>query len=134
MSRWSDALTRRTPSQPKPPKYHNDREKYSGYSFASKLEREIFQMLNLRMKAGEFDLIRIQATILLTEAEIRYIADFECIKRDPETIFYVEAKGFEGERWRIIKKLYKHYGKYPLEIWRMGSQKQPYLAETIVPK
>jgi hypothetical protein len=34
------------------------------------------------------------------------------------TTRYFEAKGHEGDRWRIVRKLWQHYGPGPLHVFK----------------
>lgn len=112
-------------------KYGAQKCSLDGYSFASKLEASVYQILKFRMLAGEFEKIQVQDHVYLSAAEIPYIADFKCILADG-SYFYCEAKGFEAPVWPIKKRLYKAYGLVPLEIWK-GTYQKPFLFETIIP-
>jgi hypothetical protein len=114
-------------------KFRAKRIEHVGRSFASKLEAAVFDILRLREMAGEIEILQCQAQVLLTDAEIRCIPDFKCKHRASGEIFYVEAKGFESERWPIIKKLWKVYGPAPLTVYK-GTYKNPQINETILPK
>ena len=114
-------------------RYGNKQTQYSGYSFASKLEAAVYQILKLREKAGELVVLQTQAHVYLSEARIGYVPDFMCKNLKTGEVFYVEAKGFANDRWPILKKLWAAYGPGTLEIW-MGNYTHPQLAETIVPK
>lgn len=104
----------------------------AGHSHASKLESSVCQMLQLRIRAKEIDIVQCQDHVYLTEARILYIPDFKCTTRDKKE-FFVEAKGFETPEWKLKKKLWKFYGPAPLEIW-MGSHTNPFLKETLTPE
>lgn len=112
-------------------KFRNERCVLDGHSFQSKLEASVYQLLKLRGAAKEIERIGVQTHIYLTDARILYIPDFQCVTANGD-VFYVEAKGFEGERWPTIKKLWKFYGPAPLEIWK-GNFRNPKLIEIIVP-
>lgn len=111
----------------------NTRTKTDGYSFASKLEAAVYQILKLREKAGEIEIIKTQNIIELTEAKIKWRADFLCEYLPSRERFLVEAKGYEDLRWAVIYKLLGFYCHHKVEIW-MGSYKKPFLKEIIVPK
>lgn len=104
-----------------------------GHSHRSKLEGSVCQILQLRAKAGEIEILQVEDHIHLSAARIGYVADFKCkyVKTGEE--FWVEAKGFANDRWPMKKKLYKFYGPGPLEIW-VGSHLNPRLDEVIIPK
>lgn len=104
-----------------------------GYSFASKLEAAVFEILKLRERAGELKILQVQDHIDLSRARIRYVPDFKCLDVASGIEFWVEAKGYASERWPTVKKLWKYYGPGRLEIW-MGHHSSPQLSEVIVPK
>lgn len=103
---------------------------HAGFSFASKLEAAVYNILHLQKLAGEIREIQVQHSIYMTKANIQYIADFKCIKSDGSH-FYVESKGHECAVWRIKRRLFKYYGDSYLQIWK-GSHTNPYLHETVV--
>ena len=118
----------------KAPKYRNSKIAIAGRSFDSKLEQNIFHLLNLRLKAKEFKAIQQQDQIYLTAAEILYKPDFKCTG-GPEGDFWVEAKGFETPEWRIKRRLWMHYGPGPLEIWMYDTRfRGPKLKEILIPE
>lgn len=110
-------------------KYSSTKIEHSGRSFASKLEAAVYDILYLRMKAGEFSEIQQQDTVYLTDAKIAYKPDYKCIKSDG-IAFWVEPKGFETPEWRIKRRLWMHYGPGDLEVW-MGSYTKPFLKEIL---
>lgn len=113
-------------------KMGNERVSLDGYSFGSKLEAAVYQLLKIRIKAGEIKLIQVQDHVYLSDARIGYVADFKCTLVD-DRFLWVEAKGYANDRWPMKKKLYKFYGPGPLEIWT-GTWQRPVLTETIIPK
>lgn len=112
-------------------KYRNKKTNKSGYSFDSKLEVAVYEMLVLQLKAGELKEIRVKPNVRLTDAKILAIPDFMVTNKD-DTESYVEAKGYETDVWRIKRRLWKHYGPGPLLVYK-GTYKKPFLHETIVP-
>ena len=103
-----------------------------GHSHASKLESAVCQMLQLREKAGEIDIVQTQSNVYLTDAKILYIPDFECEDKKTEQIFFVEAKGMETPVYRIKRRLWKFYGPGPLIVYK-GSHDRIFEHETIIP-
>lgn len=101
--------------------------------FDSKLEAYVHQILLFREKAKEITEIKCQQTVRITKADIHWACDFSFIMRKTGELVYCEAKGVEDARFRIIKKLYRFYGKAPLELW-VGDFRSPWLSETIIPK
>lgn len=112
------------------PKYRNKKVQHEGHSFASKLEAAVYQVLKLRQKAGEIDIIKHQDYVYLSQARIPYIVDFKIFDWKLGDFSWVEAKGFETPEWRIKKRLWSYYGPGPLEIYR-GSEKKPFLDEVL---
>ena len=104
-----------------------------GHSHRSQLEIAVCQITDLQVKAGELELIRAEDTLYLSRAKIKYISDFKCRDLKTNEIFWREAKGFENDRWPIIKKLWSVYGPGRLEVWK-GTHRRPFLQETIIPK
>lgn len=104
-----------------------------GYSFASKLEREVYFILKMRQAAKEIVILQVQDHVYLSEAAIEYVPDFRCEDLVTGEIFWVEAKGFEKPDYKIKKRLWKYYGPGRLEEWR-GSHERPYLHEVVRPK
>lgn len=111
-----------------------------GYSFSSKLEAATYQLLKQRLLAGEIKTIQVQDHILIcgppghrcpTHGKIESIVDFKCTRQDG-SVFWVEAKGFESQRWPMKKRLWRHFGPGVLELWG-GSHARPKLLETITP-
>ena len=91
--------------------------KHAGYSFASTLERQLFDLLKLKELAGTVSDIKVQQTVNLTAAKIRYIADFSVIDNELKETVLWEAKGFQTPEWRLKKRLYEHYGIHRLRIF-----------------
>lgn len=110
------------------PKYRNQKVTYDGHSFASKLEAAVFQILKLREKAKEIEIVQHQAHTYLTKARIHYIPDFKIFNYKINDFAYVEAKGFETPDWKNKLKLWDYYGPAQLEIYR-GSSNRPFLDE-----
>lgn len=110
-------------------KYGATKTSLDGYSFASKLEAETYRILKLRIAAKEIKSIQCQDQVYLTQARIRYVADFKCTLPD-DSFLWVEAKGYAAARWPDLKKLWRYYGPGTLEIWG-GNHDRPTLMETI---
>lgn len=113
-------------------KYGASKVSLDGYSFHSKLEAATYQLLKLRVAAGEIASIQCQDQVYLTEARVRYIADFKCTLPDG-SFLWVESKGFAAARWPDLKKLWRFYGPGTLEIWG-GNYDRPTLLEIIKSK
>ena len=103
----------------------------AGRRFDSKLERNRATELVLLERAGEISDLRFQPTYELVEC-IKYRADFDYMEDGRRVV--EEIKGFEGERWRIVKKLWKHHGEFPLRILKDAGGGIPKLTETLFPR
>ena len=90
-------------------------------------------MLDEMQKRGEIADLKCQQTVKLTDAEIKYIADFSFI--DPKTgeRVFAEAKGFPTPEWKLKKRLWEYYGPGTLMIYQ-GSEKRIRLTETLTVK
>lgn len=111
-------------------KFGNQRVQNDSYSFASKLESAVYTMLKARENAGEIEILQVQDHVYLTKARIHYIPDFKCLDKETNEVFWVEAKGYEGEKWPMKKKLWKFYGPGKLEVWK-GTHLRPFLDEVV---
>lgn len=114
-------------------KYRAKRVSYDGQNFASKLEASVYQILKLREKAGEIEILASQETIYLTDADIAYKPDFTVMDKKTGLTVWIEAKGLATAVWAIKKRLWAKYGPGNLEIWK-GKYNRPYLDEVVVPK
>lgn len=110
-------------------KYGAKKTEHHGFSFSSKLEAAVYDILYLQKLAGEIKEIQIQDSIKLSDAEIEYRPDYKLTNTDGK-IWWCEAKGFKTAVWQIKKRLWKAYG--PGELWVYeGSHMKPKLAEVI---
>ncbi len=106
---------------------------HAGRSFASKGEAKLFDSLRLMEMTGLISGLTQQVTVRLSKAEIVYIPDFRAHEFSFGCEVYYEFKGFETERWPIIKKLWKFYGPGPLKIFK-GDYRKIFLHEEIIPR
>jgi hypothetical protein len=98
-------------------KYHAVRSASScGRSFASKGERDCFEMLKLLERAGKIDTIECQVTTPLTGG-INHKTDFRYWDLKESEHVWVEYKGFIDQRWRDIKKLWRLFGPGRLKVY-----------------
>ena len=109
-------------------KYHAIRT--CGY--ASRIEAQRAAELALLQRAGTITELHEQPRTLLTADEISYKPDF-CYRENGQLI-YEEVKGVETERYRIIKKLWAHYGPAPLRVMKRGHSGRIEMAQEIKPK
>lgn len=128
-----EAKLARKETKEKKHKYKAEKvEGHGGYSFGSKLEAAVYNMLYLLQRAGVIKVIQVQDTVLLSDANIIYKPDFKITKPDG-SFYWVEAKGFKTPVWAIKKRLWAVYGPGLLEIYE-GNHKSPQLIETIKPR
>lgn len=113
----------------KKPKYGAKRVSHAGYSFHSKGEAGLFDLLKLMEKAGELSDIKTQDVVYLTEARIMYKPDFRVLTKAGETEWH-EYKGFETPEWRIKRRLWIAYGPGKLHVWK-GSGKSLQVVEVL---
>ena len=85
-----------------------------------------FQLL---AKVGDLEILKVQPNCFLTEAKIRVIPDWLLRYRDGREV-YADYKGFDTQSWGRNKKLWKFYGRQPLEVWRQKNGRF-FLSETI---
>ncbi len=117
-------------TQPKK-KYGNQKSSSSdGRSFSSKLERALYELLQQGVLDGRYSDLQCQDHVYLTEARILYIPDFRFFDEANKIMRWAEAKGFETDVWRIKRRLWKHYGPGPLDVWK-GSEKNLKLVEIL---
>lgn len=103
--------------------------KLYGYTFDSGLERDVYLMLK---DSPDYTEVQVKDHVYLTRARILLIADFKITELSGAER-WIEAKGFETPEWRIKRRLWKHYGPGPLEIWKRQGKKGLVLHETIIP-
>lgn len=113
-------------------KYNAKKQEFAGRKFDSGLEVETYKLLLLREKAGEISDINHQVQTHITAARVGYRADFRYFCKRRKEYIYAEAKGLDGERWQVIKKLWTVYGLGKLEIYKSGKP-YPKLQDTITP-
>lgn len=109
----------------------------AGRSFHSQLERDRAGELVILLRAGAIRDLVFQPRVMLTEADISYHADFSYQQRnatgDWQTV-YEEAKGMEGDRWRIIRALWRVYGPGTLLVTKRVGDGGIMVADAIVPR
>lgn len=114
-------------------KYSNERSLCAlGHSHRSKLESAVCQIIQLREKAGELELLQIEDHVKIS-GWYTYVPDFKCKDLETGEIFWIEAKGKADGRWPSTKKGWRHSGPGKLEIWG-GTHRAPMLLETIIPR
>ena len=97
----------------------------AGRRFDSKLERDRAEHLVMMLRDGQIHDLQFQVTLYLTRARIGYRPDFVYMEdyAGGQRKVWEDAKGFETEKWRIVKKLWADYGPGLLRItMRSGSR------------
>jgi hypothetical protein len=110
-------------------KFRAKKTTFENQTFPSRLEANVYAHFKLLEKAGEVSGVERHPTYTLSEAKLRYKCDMKAVDKNGFE-FAIEAKGVVTDRWRIIKKLWKTFGPYRLEVWR-AKGRGVYLAETI---
>lgn len=100
-------------------KYSASRVSHAGLSFMSKGEAACYDLLKLMELSGELSDLKTQVTIRMTDADLRWIMDFSYFDNKKGCLVFADFKGFETERWAILKKLWPFYGPGPLVIYKM---------------
>lgn len=111
-------------------KYRAKRISHDGRNFSSKLEKAVFELLKLREKAKEIEIVKQQDHVYLTKADIHYIPDFKIFDYKLDDFVWVEAKGVELAPWRIKRRLWPFYGPGRLEVYK-GSYNKITLHEVL---
>lgn len=110
-----------------------------GYTFSSKGEARCYQLLKLMVKAGEIKILRCQDHVRLvlnpddSRLDWKCIPDFKIQNLKSGEIEWVEFKGFETNRWKRTKSLWKIIGPGKLHIYKENKW-GVLLVETIDPK
>ena len=113
-------------------KYGAKKTTIDGISFPSKGEAETYSVLLLLQKGEVISGLNLQETVYLTKAKISYKTDFSFTALKAVEKVWVEFKGVETDRWRLIKKLWKHYGPGRLQVYK-ANNRGVYLHEEIIP-
>jgi hypothetical protein len=110
-------------------KYHA--KKCNGYD--SIAESDLGDYLRLICSQNLISGVTRQHCVSLSEADIRCKIDFRVYDEALMNYVWVEMKGLEIDRWRIIKKLWAFYGPGPLRIFKKN-KRGIYLDEEIFPR
>lgn len=110
-------------------KYGAKQVTQDGHKFSSKLERAVYNILKEMEKRLLISNIKLQPSVYMTHARIRYVPDFSYVNLRGQTE-YVEAKGVETAVWRIKRRLWVYYGAGSLHVFK-GSHFLPKEHEVI---
>lgn len=107
----------------------------SGIWFDSKAEKTMYEWLVERAGRGELSDIRCQVPIDLLPGPRgfgrKYWVDFVVRLPSGEDL-YLEVKGWETDRWKANKLLWRHLGPGVLQIWKVSWEKL-IMVEELVP-
>lgn len=121
--------------------FRRSAHKFGMSANGSRLEKALGEHLKLLAMAGEITDLKEQVRLRVccnrescpNDEKIEYIADFSATDIKTGQTTYYEAKGFDEPKWRLKRRLWKHTGAGPLQVWK-GTYKRIYLDETIQPK
>jgi len=94
--------------------------------YDSTAERDYAEILKLRELADEIRDVTAQPVIDLT-CDINYRCDFHYFEISTERWIYAEVKGVTGERFAVIKKLWRVHGDGLLQIVKRKSASSPFI-------
>jgi hypothetical protein len=104
-----------------------------GIPFPSTAEGDCYLMLKLLVQAGEYRDLQCHVLTKFPIAGLTHKTDFKVwdVKRDEP--LWIEYKGMEDQRWRDIKKIWRHCGPGRLKVYK-GYGLRMQLVEEIIPK
>jgi hypothetical protein len=133
MKRWTDCLLSKghqlRGKTKKTARSNAIRTSCGTHSHMSAAEAQCCGMFQLLEKAGELTILESQPNVFLTEARIRVIPDWLIEYKDGRKV-YADYKGFETQSWRRNRKLWMHYAKLPMEVWKKKGERF-FISETI---
>lgn len=103
----------------------------AGRRFDSQLERNRAIELVLLLRAGEISDLNFQPSYELVEC-IKYRPDFDYMENGRRVV--EEVKGFETDRWWVIKKLWQYHGPHLLRVYKSAGGGRLKLTNEIFPK
>lgn len=113
-------------SKKRPNKYNSLSCTRDGYHFASIGEMECYSFLTLLQKGKEISSLIMQPRVVLMPGVI-YKPDFMYFCNKSKKKMYVEFKGFETDRWKLIKKLWRVVGPEDLIVYKKDRRKSSQL-------
>lgn len=102
-------------------KFGARRTSWAGRCYDSKAEADRAATLQLLARANEISDLQYQVTHKLTLAELTYRADF--VYRERGLLIVEDVKGVMTDRFRIIMRLWPHYGTGTLRIVKRRGQR-----------
>lgn len=98
-------------------KYHAKKTEYDGIVYDSIAEARYAQSLDLMVISNEVTFWLRQVNVRLGK-DFATKVDFLVFERD--AVYFVEVKGVETSRWRLIKRLWGKYGPLSMKVVKGG--------------
>jgi len=114
-------------------KYKQTRTTIRNESFPSKLEGAVFELLRLRVAAGELDMLTRYEKVSFLDGFVSWSIDFWAIETKTNTPVWIEAKGMKCQKWKLFEKVWKDRGPGKLVLY-MGDYRNPTEMPPIIPK
>lgn len=103
-----------------------------GRSFHSKGERDLYEMLKLLVNEGTYRDLECQVLTKFPIKDLTHRTDFKVWDVKRNAPLWIEYKGFEDQRWRDIKKIWRFCGPGRLKVYK-GYGLRMNLIEEIIP-
>ncbi len=102
-------------------------------AFPSRLEAAVFEILRLRVIAGELDMLTRYDKVKFPEAMTSWTIDFWAIDTKTDKPVWIEAKGMRCSKWVHFEKCWQKYGPGPLILYQ-GDYRSPVERAPIYPE
>lgn len=113
-------------------KYKQTRSISRGESFPSKLEGAVFELLRLRVAAGELDMLTRYEKVSFLDGFVSWSIDFWAIETETNTPVWIEAKGMKCQKWKLFERVWRDRGPGKLVLY-MGDYRSPQEMPPIIP-
>lgn len=123
MTPWHSPLSKKHQlrGKDKPSKYRAVRTHCGKHAHMSKAEAECCGHFQMRERAGELVIEDSQPNVFLTLARLKVIPDWLIRYSDGRRV-YADYKGAETKSWGRNRRLWKHYGPLPMEVWKKNNK------------
>ena len=109
-------------------KYNNKPTDYKGVRYPSIGEADLARSLDLLFKNGDIEWWVRQVPIMLVSPRISLTVDFLVGERashvcgcgDLLKVYAMEFRGYETERWKVLRDLWEEKGPFPLHVVMKG--------------
>jgi hypothetical protein len=132
MGTMTAAEYRKLSRKSKAAKYKQARATLRGESFPSKLEAAVFEILRLRVAAGQLDMLTRYDKVSFLDGFVSWSIDFWAIETKTSSPVWIEAKGYKCQKWRLFEKVWKDRGPGKLVLY-MGDYRNPTEMPPIIP-